>query len=59
MKVFVEVSKNSNLKYEYDKKNNRLTHYFEESLEKGKHEFELEVIDNKQNINTYKAIFYY
>ena len=24
MKVFVEVSKNSNLKYEYDKKNNRL-----------------------------------
>ena len=44
---------------EYDKKNNRLTHYFEESLEKGKHEFELEVIDNKQNINTYKAIFYY
>jgi hypothetical protein len=44
---------------EYDKKNNRLTHYFEKSFPKGKHLFELEVTDNKNNKSTYKADFIY
>ena len=44
---------------EYDPKRNRLTHYFEKNLEKGKHNFELKVIDNLNNENTYNAVFYY
>ena len=44
---------------EYDPKKARLTHYFEKKLERGKHIFNLEVIDEKDNISNYKADFIY
>ena len=44
---------------EYDPKKNRLTHYFEKNLAKGKHKFELKVTDKVDNVNYYEAIFYY
>ena len=44
---------------EYDPKKNRLTHYFEKELEKGKHTFNLKVIDDKDNTSNYKAEFIY
>jgi hypothetical protein len=43
---------------EYDPKNNRLTHFFEKDLPKGKHTFELKVTDKVDNVNYYQAIFY-
>jgi len=43
---------------EYDPKRNRLTHYFEKGLAKGKHKFELKVIDKLDNENNYEAVFY-
>ncbi len=44
---------------EYDPKKARLTHYFEKELERGKHTFNLEVIDEKDNKSNYKAEFIY
>jgi murein DD-endopeptidase MepM/ murein hydrolase activator NlpD len=44
---------------EYDPKNNRLTHYFEKNLPKGKHKFDLKVTDKRENASNYEAIFYY
>ena len=43
---------------EYEPKQNRLTHYFLNSLTKGKHVFTLEVTDNKDNVQRYEALFY-
>jgi len=43
---------------EYDAKSNRLTHYFDLSrLSKGKHEFQLEIIDAVGNSKLYKSTF--
>ena len=44
---------------EYDPKKNRLTHYFEKDLPKGKHTFDLKVSDKHNNESNYQAIFYY
>ncbi len=44
---------------EYDPKNSRLTHYYDKNLTKGEHIFNLEVVDNKDNLKTYEAKFYY
>ena len=42
---------------EYDPKRNRLTHFFEKKLEKGKHIFKLIIIDNKENTSKYEVNF--
>ena len=44
---------------EFDPKRARLTHYFEKELERGKHTFNLEVTDDKNNKSYYKAEFIY
>lgn len=42
---------------EYDRKSKHLWHAFEPTLAKGKHDFELIVVDNKNNETRYKAHF--
>ena len=42
---------------EYDPKRNRLTHFFEKNLEKGKHIFKLIIVDNKENTSKYEVNF--
>lgn len=42
---------------EYDEKNRRLTHHFEPSLEKGTHQYELQVRDAMGNTSTYQRTF--
>lgn len=44
---------------EFDPKKARLTHFFEKELERGKHTFNLEVTDDKDNTSNYKAEFIY
>ncbi|MGC6470085.1 MAG: M23 family metallopeptidase [Flavobacteriales bacterium] len=43
---------------EYEPKSNRLTHFFDKSLKKGKNNFRLIVEDQLGNISEYKADFY-
>jgi hypothetical protein len=43
----------------YDGKNDKITHHFEEDLEKGEHTFRLEVRDDRNNTNTYETAFRY
>ncbi len=40
--------------FEYDKKNNKITHIYSKSLTKGKHHIKLEVIDDRGNISTFE-----
>ena len=44
---------------EFDPKKARLTHFFEKELERGKHTFNLEVTDYKDNTSNYIAEFIY
>lgn len=44
---------------QYDGKNDKISHYFEDSLEKGKHTFRLEVRDDRNNVSSYERDFTY
>jgi murein DD-endopeptidase MepM/ murein hydrolase activator NlpD len=43
--------------FEYDQKTNSLWHTFDDRIEKGTHQLELEVTDKKENKSTYKTTF--